>query len=433
MLGDRFGLGSPGPVVDPFERGAAELRRFLDDLGASSADVALRRTPFRSWAESVPEARGPLDFGRFRFQAELYDERSAHDAEMVVMKATQIGASSMTVRWVLYHADVHGRVALYTFPTDRELADFSRQRIRPLIRRSEHLMSRIPPDGVDNVGQRQVGVGWVYMRGTTRPIDSIDADVVVFDEYDSSDQANLEASERRVTGPMSAGLLRRVGVPSIPGFGISKAYEETDQRIWTIRCDACSAWNPMRGADAFAANVDQEQLVLVCRKCRRRLDIRLGQWVATFPDREVRGYHLPRLIVPGTRLSTIVANSRKTRPDQRQAFFNRDLGEPYAPSDGRLSIERIRACVDPDLRPLARLASHKFVVMGVNVASARALNVVIEEALDDRTGRRVFVGEVEDRDGRTAFDQLCELMDRYGVTMACIDHAPEGRFASAFA
>jgi hypothetical protein len=71
--------------------------------------------------------------------------------------------------------------------------------------------------------------------------------------------------------------------------------------------------------------------------------------------------------------------------------------------------------------------------MGVDVASVRALNVVIEEIVDDRTGRRVFVGEVEDGPDGSAFEQLCALMHRYGVSMAAIDHAPEGRFASAFA
>jgi hypothetical protein len=147
----------------------------------------------------------------------------------------------------------------------------------------------------------------------------------------------------------------------------------------------------------------------------------------------VRGYHLPKLIVPGVRVAELVANSKKTRPDQREAFYQRDLGEPYAPSENRLSLEQIRACVDTDLTPLASLRSSKLVTMGVDVASTRALNVVIEEAIDDRSGRRVFVGEIEDGPDGTAFEQLCALMDRYGVAMACIDRAPEGRFAKAFA
>lgn len=388
---------------------------------------------FRAWASLVPEPRGPLDFRRFAFQVELYDERMAHDREVVFQKATQVGISALTVRWALFHADVHARVALYTFPTDRELGDFSRQRIRPVIRASPHLLERIPADAVDNVGQRQVGIGWVYMRGTNKPIDSIDADVVVFDELDSSNQANIEASERRVTGPMSAGLLRRVGVPSYPGFGISAAYERSDQRVWTVKCEACGEWNRLRGYAAFVANVDQDALELVCTKCRRRIDVLRGEWVAAHPDRDVRGYHLPKLLVADRRtLGTLVANSRKTRPDQREAFFQRDLGEPYASDENRLGLEQIRSCVDPELVPLTSLRSDRFVGMGVDVASARALSVVIGEVLPDGRTRRVFVGEIDDLAGRPAFDQVCGLMDQFGVTMAAIDHMPEGRFAQAF-
>lgn len=433
MARDVFALADGGHLPDPFESLSAELRGVLAEMGDSARDLEMRATPFREWVGRVPEPRGPLDFGRFAFQREMYDERSAHDREQVFMKATQVGVSTLTVRWALYHADVHKRIALYTFPTDRELGDFSRQRIRPVIKGSEHLLSRIPAGAVDNVGQKQVGVGWVYFRGTNKPIDSIDADVMVIDEYDSSVPEHLEASERRVSGPMSAGLLRRVGVPSWPDFGIAKAYEESDQRIWTVRCSACSAWNPLKGAEAFAVNVDVDAFAVVCRECRRRLDVRDGEWVPLYPDREVRGYHVPKLIVPGARIGTLVANSRKTRPDQRQAFYNRDLGEPYAPAEGRLGVDQVRACVRDDLRPLAKLRSDRFVTAGIDVASSRALNVVIEEAVDDDVGRRVFVGEVEDRDGRSAFDWLCDLMTDFGVAMACIDHAPEGRMAEAFA
>jgi hypothetical protein len=46
----------------------------------------------------------------------------------------------------------------------------------------------------------------------------------------------------------------------------------------------------------------------------------------------------------------------------------------------------------------------------------------------------VFVGTVEDEPGGlTAFERLCQLMDRFGVNMAGIDNNPDGRFSQAFA
>jgi hypothetical protein len=429
-------LFASDPLPDPWAALTTQLERVRADRGRAREAVAVRAMPFRKWADLVPEARGPLDFGRFRYQRELYEHWAVADREAVFLKGNQVGQSTWALRFGLYHADVHGHTVLLTMPTDRMLSGFSRRRISPVIRNSAHLRERIPAGAVANVGERQVGSsGWLICRGTQQPIEEIDADAVVFDEYDLSEPDNLEASERRVTGPMSAGLLRRVGVPTVPGYGISAAFELTDQRVWTVKCGACGEQNPMRGAEAFSANVDTKRLAIVCRKCRRPLEVQArGQWVATYPDRDVRGYVLPKLIVPGVRLDQLVANSRKTRPDQRQAFYNRDLAEPYAPSEHRLSIDAIRACVDDQLRLLPTLHSDRFVCMGVDVAGTRALTVVIEELTDDRNGgRRVFVGEIEDGPDGTAFEQLCALMNRYGVTCACIDRAPERRFSEAFA
>lgn len=435
MLRDRLGFRSSEPPVSVRDVLAGEMRTLLADMGRQSVEVARRGMAFREWVDGVPEPRGPLDFGRFAYARELYEPWAVSDREAVFCKANQVGLSTWALRFCLYHADVFGHTTLYTMPTDRMLAGFSRRRIRPVIRNSARLRERILERAVDNVGERQVGAGWLVCRGTQQPIEEIDADAVVFDELDFSDQDNLEATERRVTGPMSAGLLRRLGIPTVPGFGISAAYEQSDQRVWMVKCGACGEQNPMRGAEAFAANVDQKRVAIVCRRCRKRLDVQsAGEWVATHPERDVRGYHLPKLIVPGVRLDQLVANSRKTRPDQVQAFHNRDLGEPYAPAEHRLSLEAIRSCVDEALRPLSSLHSDSFVCMGVDVAGVRSLNVVIERVLDDRNGgQRVFVGEIDDGPEGTAFEQLCALMDRYGVTMACIDRAPERRFSEAFA
>jgi hypothetical protein len=66
-------------------------------------------------------------------------------------------------------------------------------------------------------------------------------------------------------------------------------------------------------------------------------------------------------------------------------------------------------------------------MMGVDVASTRALNVWISEQTSDTQGRALHVGLVD------SFEDLAKLMDRYRVVMAAIDHLPEGRLAAAFA
>lgn len=425
------------PLPDPWESAAAAIRQEMQERGQQRSQTVKLSMGIREWLPMVPEERGPLDLVRYAFQIEpLYSERAATDAEQVHMKGTQIGWSTGAIRQALFWADVYSWSVLYTFPTDKELTDFSRKRIRPVIRASEHLRSRMSGDGVDNVGQKQIGQGWISFRGLSRPVDSIDVDALIIDEYDTSDPAVVTDTEYRLSGAESADIIRRIGVPSIPGWGIDAKYEASDQRAWTVRCEACNHHNRLHGYEAFCQNVDQDRVALVCAQCRSVIDVRAGEWVARYPDRPIRGYHAPKLLVPGRRvLERLIRNSKRTRPDEVEAFHRRDMGEAYAPAEGRLSLEAVRACVRPELRLQEQLTSWGLTTMGVDMASARALNVTIEEEVDraNAIGRKVFIGTIEDEPGRSAFQKLCWLMEVFNVNMCGIDNEPDGRFSRAFA
>jgi hypothetical protein len=385
-----------------------------------------QRVSFLDWALRVPEPKRPLDFRTFPFQRELYRE-GVDDREMVLMKSTQIGCSAWALRWLLYHADVRGMTGLYVMPTLGDVWDFSTARVKPVIDGSDYLRQRVLPDDPASKGLKKVGMGFCYFRGSEskRKLDSVDADHIVFDENDTLAQENLGDAERRVSGPLSKGLIRRVGVPSVPAFGIAKFFEDSDQRRWTVRCESCGEWQ----APTFFENVDQARCLLVCRRCTAALDVVKGEWVAAYPDRAIRGYHVTRLIAPTASLADIVQASRKRSPYERQVFFNKDLGEPYAPAEGRLSRDALAAAQSAGggyvLAP--GYVGGDLVTMGVDVASTRALNVRISQHLQGERKRALWLGEVRD------FDELAALMDRFSVRIACVDHLPEGRLARAFA
>lgn len=384
------------------------------------------RVPFYTWALRVPEPKaGRLDFDRFPFQKELYKD-GADAKEVVIMKSTQVGVSAYLARWVMYWADVKSVTALYVFPKLKQMYDFADARVRASIMESEYLMTRIPSSFVQNKGLKQIGGGFVYFRGSESKadLDSVDADVLALDEYDTLTHAHIPDAERRLSGS-SLGLIRRVGVPSTPNWGIDRLYQESDQRNWMVRCEGCNEWQAL----TFEDNLDVEALKIVCRKCRKPLDVKLGEWVATYTDREARGYHIPRLIVPDTNLKAIYQASLSSNPSERAVFFNKDLAMAYAPEEGRLSDAAIQAAQSAGggytLAP--SYTGNNLVTMGVDVASARALNVRISEWADDGSKRALFIGEVEN------FNDLQRLMERFSVKMAAIDHLPEGRLARSFA
>jgi hypothetical protein len=410
--------------LDPREHfGLTVSDAFLDALESDIAAHEQRRASFLQWAIKVPETRGPLNFDRWPFQRELY-EQGFDDKEVVVMKATQLGISAWLVRWALCWADMHAARVLYIFPRERQLLDFSDGRIKPLIL-GEYLRTRVPAASVQNKTLKSVGLGIIYFRGSEAEagLESIDADALCLDEHDLLVQAHIPIAERRVGGQDSLGLIRRIGFPTISDHGIHKEYKKTDQREWTVRCEFCGEWQSLTWAD----NVDVEREIRVCRKCRKPLDVATGEWVATHPDRSTRGYHITKLILPRPEIvSTLVAASREQVAYQRQIFFNRDLGEPWEAEGARLTPAMIAAAQ----RGYAQLTAYTGtnpVIMGVDVASVRALNVWVTEQVSETQGRVLYLGLVD------SFDELAKLMDRFRVVMAGIDHLPENRLAQAFA
>jgi hypothetical protein len=391
----------------------------------------LAEEDFYTWALKVPEPKiGTLDFGRFPFQRELYQESG--EREIVVKKATQIGVSAYLIRWSLFYADTRGWSVLYIFPTAKQLYDHSDARVQPLIDNTEYLRSRVPRTRVQNKGLKGVGLGLVYFRGSERKraLDSVDADAIAFDEYDTLTQENLPDAERRVSGS-EHGLIRRVGVPSVPDFGVSAAYEGSDQRRWLTKCVGCGEWQPVD----FWKNVDKEQMRVVCFACRKPLPVEDGEWVPTYPERDVRGYHAPRLIVPriarneNGALESIVKESRKTKPYEVTVFHNKDLAEDYAPEEGRLTLAAIAAAQSAGggYEMQTGYIGNNLVTMGVDVASTRNLNVRISEHVRPGVKRALWIGEAK------SFDRIADLMREYRVNMACIDHLPEHRLAMGLA
>ena len=414
----------------------------VEDALRESLAIDLRETenlrqPFFPWATRIHEPKtGPLDFTRFPFQRELYTDEFAYDPEGVIKKATQGGLSAWLIRWTLFFPDTKGWTSLYVFPKAKQLNEFSDQRVKPLIERSEYLRERVPYGYVNNKGLKQVGLGFANYRGSQNKdeLDSVDADVIGFDEYDRLVQENIPDAEQRITGSPH-GLIRRVGVPTIPRRGIARLYDESDRRKWLVRCERCRiGWQEID----FWHNVaqDGDRVRIVCSGCRRPLDVREGEWVPGVTEvQRPRGYHVPRLIVPGTNLARIVLHSKQRKPYEITRFFNKDLGLEYANPEGSLNEAAIEAAqtAGGGYELPQGYRGERPVTCGIDMASTRAATVRISEHLDEETKRALWIGEVDGRNLREFIGRLSDLMTRYRVNMASIDHLPDGRVARTFA
>jgi hypothetical protein len=411
-----------------------ELRRRQGPV-AARGPVGLLDWTQRYRALLKPEM--PLDFGRHPFLVDLY---RCPARRMVVYKASQLGASEYAVSYALHAADQRKATVLYVFPTDTHVSDFSSARIGPAIEASPYLASIVVDAtgvdgkrGADRVTLKRVRNRFLYLRGAkvtpaglAPQLKSIDADVLILDEVDEMDSRAPSIAVKRL-GHSRIAEERYISTPTFPGMGIHAAWLESDQRLWHVRCEHCGerqplaigsvveAWDQLGRPVAWHGQAEGTAWA-ACRRCGQALDRPgPGEWVATYPGREVAGFHLTKLFSPTTSLWDLVQAFNTTDETKRREAWNQDLGEPYTPRGGQLTDETLDALrreyghgPAPELRPVA----------GVDVG--KVLHVVIRGPLgrDGKLSRQLWAGE-------TTWDELPGLLRMYRVRLTVMDALPE--------
>lgn len=428
--------------------------RISEEARSRNADFELHRRGIREYSVLVPEGNlGKLNLVDFSYQIEpFYSDAIADALEVVYEKSTQIGASTALWRWIVRRVDQFSETGVYFFPTSTHVTEFGDERIEPAIEASEYLQRRMPPGHTRRKTMKKIGDGILNLRGleSRAGAQAVSAQAIVIDEYDDCDPSNIAQAERRLSGAAAKGhkpRIRRSGRPSLPGYGINAAMQESDQRRWFVRCPECHVeqiidftenvrWRSASGGDAtlraghddFEVNKDVTAAWRVCSSCEASLEgdpIRNGRWkpTATGPGR-APGFHIPRLIVPLTDLTQIVIASRATRIFDIETFHNADLGVAYAAADAMLTdadIDRAMAKGYPEA--LSTYTGRYPITMGVDVASERDLSCRITEHHPDGTRKAIRVFEPTD------FEEVAKAMDHYNVTLAAIDAQPERRSA----
>ena len=423
---------------------ASNLARELRRRSNQPVDGVVDLPPFPEWAEELVTVKGvPYRFATMPYLEEI--ARVFADpqvGEAILMKCVQVGASETVVRLLLHMALKQPLTGVYVFPARKQVADFWDARVMGLINANPDLRRHL--GNVTNKGLMQFGPSFLYFRGaeSIRDVVSVDADIVIADEVDLINVDNLLEVDRRVAAS-SLGLLRRVGVPTEPGFGIAAFYEASDQRRWHVECFHCGELQALVFEDNVfwtekLGSIQDEKIV--CRACQMPLDAGHGRWIATFPERAVPGFHVNRLMVPGTDLKALIKASRRQDTRGLRKFMANDLGLPFTDASAGLSPGDLATAVEAGtawnngvpLRQVTSYSGTNLVTAGVDPAGTRDFRVRISEPVTDphtrqQLRRALYIGRVK------GWPELHQLLISYNVAVVCVDCGSEFHSATAFA
>lgn len=384
-----------------------------------------------------------LNFSRHPYLVDLYRCRAK---KVVVPKASQVGVSEYLVSYGMHGADQRNATVLYLFPTDTHVSDFSTGRIGPAIEASPYLSSIVvdasgtQQRGADRVKLKRFRNRFMYMRGSkiapdgrAPQLESIDADLLILDEFDEMDERAPSKVRKRLDHSAIAEE-RIASIPSYPNRGIHAEWLASDQRRWHVRCDACghrqyltiehvvTEQDPLERPTRWHGYPDKAWAV--CAKCGKKINhLAAGEWVAAEPSREVVGFHITKLFSPTVDLLEIVSRLRVFNETDRKTNITHDLALPYTPRGGSLTDEVLDACRREYVHGSTFLGD---AVMGIDVGSV--LHVVVRSVPDPETGevRQHFAGQVD------SWDRLDQLMLIYRIRAVVVDALPETTKAREF-
>jgi hypothetical protein len=401
----------------------------IDKLDAKTL-AALQAIDPLIWihANKLKLGGGPYRVKKHEYQQGLFEESHR---KQVCIKGAQMGITEV---WVLktLHGMIHGQYpagALYLFPTQNDVGDFSKARFDPLI--GENPGIGVFVRSTDSQHIKRVGHGFLYLRGaratkaiggekkSSTALKSIPVDRIVFDERDEMSDEMVTLAEERVSHS-SVQELMYLGTPTIPDFGVDKMFQNSSQNVWQIKCKACGKETclELEFPNCVQMEPKTERWFRACRKCGREIFPKDGRWEPLYPSKskDLVGWWISQLnsmyIDPGK----ILRLFENPPHGDLSEIMNSKLGRAYIAAENRLTPDLVWGCCSEDyMQTKADGPSY----MGVDVG--KTLHVVIGQ----RTTRKLMKITKVARVG--AFSDLHDLARRFNVKCMVIDYKPEIR------
>ena len=388
----------------------------------------------------------PMRFRDRPYLVELYRDLPRLEG-VDVCKGVQTGVSELLLLFALERTGWAGKIAAYVLPTYSVRDRFVQRRVNPLLLSVPEYRERL--GGADrggtggNLKLKRFGPGAILFLGSNTPGDFVEfsADVLIVDEFDQCDPANLAKARDRLRASTSPQFIR-IGNPTLPSTGIAALYDRSDRRRWFSRCSCCSHWQSIGWLTHVVVRDDGGRWRLrdpsgapVCERCGRGFDrsAKVGAWVAETPSVARRGYRISRLDGLDESFSRLFAEWVEAQGDSAAlaAFYTSVLGEPFEFSGARVTVEMLSSAATGASLDYGGGDDYagRLVTMGVDVGSVLNVTISVVEEVDPEPGsteqrvvrRAVFVGAFR------TFAEVSDAIRRYRVSVCVIDAMPETR------
>ena len=401
-------------------RRSAILSSLLNRLETDLKDGA-GKLPLGEWALSEPIILDghPFTFDRHAYLIQPYADDHPNQT---YMKAAQLGLTSLGMLRSIHSAIYRGlKGILYLFPSRSDVIDFSKGRVTPLIEDNPETIGRWIRD-TDAANIKQIRNCFIYFRGMQSRVGlkSIPVDMLVADELDEAPPLMIDMAYERMSHSEFREVLK-LSNPTLPDYGIDKAFQETDQRYWLLKCEKCNHHTCLEDTFPECLLETKDGVIRACEKCKAELDPAIGEWVAKRPIiTGKRGYHFSQLFSLYVSPEEMLHQYRTTT--NPRDFWNLKIGSPYIEAENRLSVEEILALCSND-----GIESSNPGPCYMGVDQGKELHVVIGKRHPDMDGKLIHIGIYKD------WEELDRLIKNFGISRCVVDALPETRNARSFA
>jgi len=383
-----------------------------------------------------------LSFDDNQWQQKLYMENAD---KIVIMKSSKLGISEWLIADLFIQAKL-GLNGMYILPDQPIRNRFISSRVDKIIGNTPEYLSNVVTKKKD-VNAKSLktiyGKTWAFV-GANNPATfyEFNYDINIYDEYDKCNPISLETATDRTLGS-KRDRWRKVGNPTISGYGISDEYEKSCQYRWLVKCWRCCEWQEMDWFTHFVNQEDSNVFTLkdksdkldkdakgYCIKCGKAMDrLGHGKWIAKYPDREIKGYHATRLFVSIARdRLTVREDFAKMQdclgdPSLMQWFYNNRLGVPYEADGSKLTEALLAECVGADY-VMPSSVKDGTVIGGADIGAK--IHLQASKIVD---GKRQKVCIESFPLNMELFEQKCK---QYNITRGVVDALPETKFVKDF-